>query len=82
MKIWKLLKSEFAHSTFSTFSIWGKAYADPLDASKEMYAQYTARFNLHSDDAIIAEYHPGTCANLVLKDGRRWTWTIDGLEVA
>ena len=78
MKIWKLSESKFECPIFFT---WGKMYADPHDASKEMFEQYTNRFNLYKDDAIIAEYHPATGANLVLKDGRRWTWAIDMLEV-
>ena len=78
MKIWKLSNSKFECSMFST---WGKVYSDPLDASKEMFEQYITRFNLYKDEVIIAEYHPSTCANLVLKDGRRWTWAIDMLEV-
>ena len=79
MKIWKLSKLWSEDSTFFT---WEKMYADPLDASKEMLAQYTVRRDIHRDDAIIAEYRHGVCAILVLKDGRRWTWTIDRLEVA
>lgn len=79
MKIWKLSGSKFEHSMFST---WGKIYSDPLDVSKEMFEQYTTRFNLYKEDVMIAEYHPATCANLILKDGRRWTWAIDMLEMA
>ena len=79
MKIWKLLK---LWSEDSTFFMWEKMYADPLDASREMHVQYTARFILHKGDALIAEYHPAICANLVLKDGRHWSWTIDMLEVS
>ena len=79
MKIWKLTRSKVEGSTFST---WEKMYADPLDASEEMYGQYTARLNLYKEDALIAEYHPATGANLVLNDGDRWTWTIDRLEVS
>ena len=79
MKIWKLTRSKVEDSTLST---WGKMYADPLDASEEMHGQYDARFNLYKEDVIVAEYHPATGANLVLKDGSRWTWTIDSLEVA
>ena len=78
MKIWRLSKSECDHTQLVT---WERTYADPLDASKEMFEQYTTRFNLHNKDVMIAEYHPATCANLVLKDGRRWTWAIDMLEV-
>ena len=79
MKIWRLTKSKQEYSTSST---WERLYADPLLASKELFEQYTTRFNLYNDDAIIAEYHPATGANLVLKDGCRWTWAIDMLEVA
>lgn len=78
MKIWKLSRTGFERPTFVT---WGTIYSNPLDASKEMFQQYTGRFNLYNEDAIIAEYHPATGANLVLKDGRRWTWAIDMLEV-
>lgn len=78
MKIWKLSKSECDNTQLGT---WEKIYSDPLKASKEMFEQYTTRFNLYKDEVIIAEYHPSTCANLVLKDGRRWTWAIDMLEV-
>lgn len=79
MKIWKLSKSGFECSLFPTLE---KVYSDPLDASKEMFEQYNARFSLYKADVMIAEYHPATCANLVLKDGRRWTWAIDMLEAA
>ena len=79
MKIWKLTRSKVEDSTLSTCE---KMYADPLDASKEMLARYTVRCDLYRNDAIIAEYRHGVCAILVLKDGRRWTWTIDELEVA
>ena len=78
MKIWKLSRLEVKDSILSTRE---KTYSNPLDASKEMFQQYTGRFNLYNEDAIIAEYHPATGANLVLKDGRRWTWAIDMLEV-
>lgn len=79
MNVWKLSQSKFEHSTSFT---WGKIYSDPLDASEEMLEQYSARHSLYKDDVIIAEYHPATGANLVLKDGRRWTWTIDMLEMS
>lgn len=79
MKIWKLLRTGFEHPRSFT---WETIYLDPLVANNEMFEQYDRRFHLYKEDVIVAEYHPGTCANLVLKDGRRWTWTIDKLEVA
>ena len=79
MKIWKLSKSECDNTQLVT---WEKIYSDPLCASKEMFEQYTTRFKLYKDEAVVAEYHPSTCANLVLKDGCRWTWAIDMLEIA
>lgn len=79
MKIWRLSKSECDNTLLFT---WERLYADPLLAGKELLEQYTVRFKQYNNDAIIAEYHPATGANLVLKDGRRWTWAIDLVEVA